>query len=362
MRRVFDERRVLDMPELRWRPDLQHFELLGESLYSLEHDVASGVVFSHDELVSFIQKHWEVSDWDKIYSFFLDTRVRLAALDKTQQQKCRIGIAPYWPGEPEITNHIIGYVELLPHRSSEVGLAKRGVRRLSNFIQRFEYPVVCETQIVADLKDDSKLSANITIHLPYEDEVVWAVNGYIGPDDDAESQRSIERELETGIHKAVFNNGVNEGGSTVSFDPSSSTVTILPPEITHISPAQVSEVEKIRRHLRSNVATYERYVELALIPHLENSFDDEAISVALPKRYGGDERDRHIGYLYRDYKQGELGILLGELSKYSGGEIRCFGEIKNRVEDIEIYPLLPPSLDLQEDIEDFLEDSEISSP
>jgi hypothetical protein len=40
-------------------------------------------------------------------------------------------------------------------------------------------------------------------------------------------------------------------------------------------------------------------VTLVLIPRPDNPFDSEAVSIALPKSWGGDEEERCIGYLYR---------------------------------------------------------------
>lgn len=347
------------MPEIRWRPDLLSFELLGESGYSLEIDSDSNLSVPKKNAQAFIKKHWETGDWSTgISSRFLTTHVQLVALDRAQQEKCRVGIAGYWSGQPPASAELIGYVELWPSRADEIRLAKRGVRRLSDFIRRFDQAVVCEIDITMEIRENSRLSAYMTIELPYEDELIHAINGYIGPTGPEAIQESINNETLTGMYKALFDNGVNEGGNTISFDASTSSVTILPPEKTAFFPAVLMESEKIQRHLQLNIPDYERYLELALIPQPDNSFDEQAISVALPKRYGGSQSERHIAYLYRRYKEGQLSALLGELSSYSAGEIRCFGEIITRAESPGIQPLLPPSLDLQEDVADFLYDAE----
>src|SRR5699024_10778217 len=129
----------------------------------------SGLKIPKQSIEAFLTKHWESSDWTKIYSWFLTTKVQLVALDRAQQEKCRVGIAGYWPGQSPASAELIGYIELWPSRANEIRLAKRGVRRLSDFIRRFEYPVVCEVEIIADIRENSRLAANVLTELPYED-------------------------------------------------------------------------------------------------------------------------------------------------------------------------------------------------
>lgn len=66
-------------------------------------------------------------------------------------------------------------------------------------------------------------------------------------------------------------------------------------------------------------------VELALIHRPDNEYNPNAISVAMPVRFGGDRDSRHLGYLF-DYQLRKVGMTrIPDLAEAAGGEITCTG-------------------------------------
>lgn len=345
------------MPELRWRADKQVFELFGESTYTAEfHGLSSDDQDVQDRLFRFLSKYWEREQWaDYSPEVMLRTSIRLVALDRSHQDNLRIGFTGYWPEENDAEPETAGFVELEPLHPEDKKAAKHGVTRLSEFIQRVDRPVLCTAEIW--LRENHRTGAmklsNMTVQLPYEDDIAPTIKAYGGPTAEPEIQQSTG---EASLHAAIYDNGVDRGASIVRWDQQKQEVTIYPPSRTEWGPSCMHEFEKIKRHLDQHVPRHVEHLELALIPRPDNDYDQEAISVALPKAYGSSPDDRHIAYLYKRYKDPRLGQLLADLARYSGGEIRCFGEVeRGKYVSKPIEPLLPFAGMLEDDVIDFLE-------
>ncbi|UYY83093.1 hypothetical protein OIT41_08700 [Arthrobacter sp. YA7-1] len=87
---------------------------------------------------------------------------------------------------------------------------------------------------------------------------------------------------------------------------------------------------KIEQFIRQSVGRHAREdacvtVEVALIHRADNEYNPNAISVAMPARFGADPDSRHLGYLY-DGQLRNVGMgRLPDLAEVAGGEIICKG-------------------------------------
>ena len=80
--------------------------------------------------------------------------------------------------------------------------------------------------------------------------------------------------------------------------------------------------QSLGRHARKDARVS---VELALIHRADNEYNSNAISVAMPARFGGDADSRHLGYLY-DSQLRNVGMgRLPALAEAGGGEISFTG-------------------------------------
>lgn len=64
-------------------------------------------------------------------------------------------------------------------------------------------------------------------------------------------------------------------------------------------------------------------IPVVLIPRPDHEFDDWAVSVALPKSAGGDEKERHLGFLKTDLIERLGEETIPRLAALSDGEINC---------------------------------------
>lgn len=346
--------------QLKWRADRQAFEIVGHSVYRAEfHGLGDDHESVQGRLYNFLSQYWEREQWERFKrEMMLRTWVRLVALGRPQQDNLRIGFAGYSPGIRSDDTGAVGFITLDPVAPEDRRGAKHGVRRLSEFIQKTTYPVVCEAEIwLRENRDTGTMKLDcITLVLPYEDEVAAAVLACerLAPADKIRPSLS-----EAELHAAIYNNGVELGGNLVRWNDEKSQVTIHPPSRSAFNVSCLHERDKIQRHVDENVPRHIEELELALIPRPDNDYDQEAISIALPQSYDGTPDERHVAYLRKQYKDPRLGKLLANLARYSGGEIRCFGDIERGMyASAPIDPLLPTASMLEDDIQDFLQHPE----
>lgn len=91
--------------------------------------------------------------------------------------------------------------------------------------------------------------------------------------------------------------------------------------------------ERLRRFAKLAASTkrlsYERptVVQVELVPRPDNSYNSNAVAVAMPSEFGGSPDNRHLGYL-PDHRLARIGVdRIPELAQLFGAAIRCTGQL-----------------------------------
>lgn len=169
------------MPQLQWRADKRVYELQGESMYRAEFEgFGVDIATVQDRVSRFLDRRWQRDAWEELApNWYLLTWLRVVALNRDQQKNLLLGIAD-WSPDASGTPEVIGYVKIEPLDERETKEAQHGVRRLSEFIQNANMPVVCEAEIwlKKNRSAGSLMLDTITAHLPYPDDIAMVVSAH----------------------------------------------------------------------------------------------------------------------------------------------------------------------------------------